>query len=293
MKPAPFSYVAPATVEEAVALLEEHGDTAKLLAGGQSLVPMMNFRLARPNYIIDLNRVEGLDYIIERDNALVIGAMTRQRSLERSDLVRQHYPLILEATVLIGHPAIRNRGTVGGSIAHADPAAELPAILLASGGSVQVQGPQGSRQVAAEDLFFTYFTTTLEANEILTEVHFPRWPDGTGWCFLEESRRHGDFAMVGVAALVSLEPEGQCTQVAVSITGVGGAPYRVDEAPSILVGQTVDAERIAQVAQAASDGVDPEGDIHASAEFRQHLSGVLTRRALTQAVERAAERPTA
>jgi carbon-monoxide dehydrogenase medium subunit len=293
MKPAPFSYAAPTTLEEALTLLHEYGDTAKLLAGGQSLVPMMNFRLARPEYVIDLNRVAGLDYLTERDGALAVGAMTRQRSLERSDLVRQRYPLLLEAAKLIGHTAIRNRGTVGGSLAHADPAAELPAVLLAHGGSVQVQGPRGRRDIPAEELFVTYFTTTLEADEILTEVRFPRWPEGTGWCFMEESRRHGDFAMVGTAALLALDANRRCTRVAVALTGVGGAPYRVSEAADMLVGHEVDAERIADVARAAAEGVDPEGDIHASADFRRHLSGVLTRRALHRALERAVEGQTA
>lgn len=291
MKPAPFAYAAPSSIEEAIALLAEHGETAKVLAGGQSLVPMMNFRLARPEYLIDLNRVPGLDGIDERDGTLVVGAMTRQRSLERSALVRQHYPLLLEATEHIGHTAIRNRGTVGGSIAHADPAAELPAVLLAYGGSVQVQGAQGTRQIAAADLFVTYFTTLLEPDEVLTQVHFPRWPEGTGWCFMEESRRHGDFAMVGVATLLTMDSARRCTRVAVALTGVGGTPYAVHEAASLMVGQVVDEAHIAAVAQAAVDGVDPEGDMHASAEFRRHLSGVLTRRALTQAAQRTTAGP--
>jgi carbon-monoxide dehydrogenase medium subunit len=287
MKPAPFIYLAPSTLEEAIALLVAHGETAKLLAGGQSLVPMMNFRLARPEQVIDLNRVQGLDYITERDGMLMVGAMTRQRSLERSELIRQHYPLLLEATELIGHAAIRNRGTVGGSLAHADPAAELPAVLLAYGGSALIQGPQGTRQVAAEELFLTYFTTALAPNEILTEVRFPRWPQGTGWCFMEESRRHGDFAMVGIAVLLTLDATHRCSRVAVVLTGVGGVPYNVAAAAAILVGQVPDETRIAEVAQAAVAGVEPEGDLHASAEFRRHLSGVLTRRALHQAVARA------
>lgn len=286
MKPAPFAYAAPSTMEEAIALLTEHGEEAKVLAGGQSLVPMMNFRLARPQYVIDLNRLGGLDYISERDGVLAVGTMTRQRSLERSDLVQQYYPLLAEATTLIGHPAIRNRGTVGGSIAHADPAAELPAVLLAYGGSAIVQGPQGIRQISAEELFITYFTTSLALDEILIEVRFPRWPPGTGWCFLEESRRHGDFAMVGVAALLTLDAARRCTRAAVALTGVGGVPYSVAEASTILVGQVPDEACIAEVAQAASAGVEPEGDLHASAEFRRHLSGVLTRRALHKAVAR-------
>jgi len=287
MKPAPFMYAAPSTLAEAIALLVTHGDKAKLLAGGQSLVPMMNFRLARPEYVIDLNRVAGLDAITEQDDTLVVGTMTRQRSLECSNLVRQRYPLLLEAVQYIGHTAIRNRGTVGGSIAHADPAAELPAVLLAYGGSVKVQGPQGTREIPAAELFLTYFTTTLAADEILTEVRFPRWPEGSGWCFLEESRRHGDFAMVGVAALIALDAERRCTHTAVALTGVGGMPHTVTEATRMLVGHVPDEARIAEVARIAAAGVAPESDIHASAAFRRHLSGVLTRRALHQAVERA------
>jgi CO/xanthine dehydrogenase FAD-binding subunit len=287
MKPAPFAYAAPSTIEEAIALLTEHGEEAKVLAGGQSLVPMMNFRLARPPYLIDLNRLMDLDYITERGGELAVGTMTRQRSLERSALVQQHYPLLAEATALIGHPAIRNRGTVGGSMAHADPAAELPAVLLTYGGSAMARGPQGARQIPAEELFVTYFTTSLAPNEILTEVRFPRWPSGTGWCFLEESRRHGDFAMVGVAALLTLDAAQRCTRVAVTLTGVGSVPYSVAEVSTILVGQVPDATRIAEVARAASAGVEPEGDLHASAEFRRHLSGVLTRRALLKAATRA------
>ena len=287
MKPAPFMYAAPSTLAEAIALLVAHGDTAKLLAGGQSLVPMMNFRLARPEYVIDLNRVAGLDAITEQDGTLVVGAMTRQRSLERSDLISQRYPLLQEAVQLIGHTAIRNRGTVGGSIAHADPAAELPAVLLAYGGNVTVQGPHGTREIPAAELFLTYFTTTLAPEEILTEVRFPQWPQGTGWCFLEESRRHGDFAMVGVAVLLTLDSARRCTRVAVVLTGVGGVPHQVIQATDILVGHVPDEGRIADVARAASAGVEPESDIHASAAFRRHLSGVLSRRALHKAVERA------
>jgi CO/xanthine dehydrogenase FAD-binding subunit len=287
MKPAPFMYAAPSTLDEAIALLVAHGDTAKLLAGGQSLVPMMNFRLARPEYVIDLNRVAGLDAITEQNGTLIVGAMTRQRSLERSDLISQRYPLLQEAVQLIGHTAIRNRGTVGGSIAHADPAAELPAVLLAYGGSVTVQGPQGTREIPAAELFLTYFTTTLAPTEILTEVRFPQWSQGTGWCFLEESRRHGDFAMVGVAVLLTLDTARRCTRVAVTLTGVGGMPYQVTEATDLLVGHVPDEACIAAVARVASAGVEPESDIHASAAFRRHLSGVLSRRALHKAVERA------
>ena len=288
MKPAPFTYAAPSTLEDAITLLREYGDTVKLLAGGQSLMPMLNLRLARPQYIVDLNRIPGLDYIAERDGVLAVGALTRQRSLERSPSVRQDYPLLYEATILIGHRAIRNRGTVGGSIVHADPAAELPAALIAYGGSVQIQGPRGTRQIPATDFFRAYLTTALEPDEILTEVRFPRPPAGTGWCFMEESRRHGDFAMVGVAVLLTLDPARRCTHVAVVLCGVGGVPHQVAAAPALLLGHTVDAARLHDVAQAAASEIEPESDLHASAEFRRHLSTVLIQRAVRQAAERAA-----
>jgi CO/xanthine dehydrogenase FAD-binding subunit len=287
MKPAPFTYAAPLTLEEAITLLGEHGDTVKLLAGGQSLMPMLNLRLARPQYIVDLNRIPGLDYIAERNGTLAVGTLTRQRSLERSSSVRQDYPLLYEATTLIGHRAIRNRGTVGGSIAHADPAAELPAALVAYGGSVQVQGPRGTRQIAATDFFRAYFTTALEPNEILTEVRFPRPPAGTGWCFMEESRRHGDFAMVGVAVLLTLDTARQCTRVMVVLCGVGGVPHVVDAASALLLGHPVDTARLRDLAQAAATEIEPDSDLHASAEFRRHLSTVLIQRAMRQAAERA------
>jgi aerobic carbon-monoxide dehydrogenase medium subunit len=287
MKPAPFTYAAPSTIDEAIALLRAHGDTVKLLAGGQSLMPMMNLRLARPQYIVDLNRIPDLAYLTERDGVLAVGALTRQRSLERSPTVRRDYPLLYEATTLMGHMAIRNRGTVGGSIAHADPAAELPAVLLAHGGSVQVQGPRGTRQIAAIDLFRAYLTTALEPDEILTEVRFPRYPAGTGWCFMEESRRHGDFAMVGVAVLLTLDPARQCTHVEVVLCGVGGVPHKVAAAPALLLGHPVDDARLSDLAQIAASEIEPESDLHASTEFRRHLSAVLTRRALRKAAERA------
>src|SRR5919108_5715366 len=247
MKPAPFTYAAPSTLEEAITLLAAHGEAVKLLAGGQSLMPMLNLRLARPQYIVDLNRIPELDYITERDGALAVGALTRQRSLERSPSVRQDYPLLYEATTLIGHRAILNRGTVGGSIAHADPAAELPAVLVAHGGSVQVQGPRGIRQIAATDFFRAYFMTALEPDEILTEVRFPRPPAGTGWCFMEESRRQGDFAMVGVAVLLTLDAAQQCTHVAGVLFGVRNVPPQVAAAPALLLGRTVDAARLHDV----------------------------------------------
>lgn len=291
MKPAPFTYAAPSSVDDVLALLNTHGEAAKLLAGGQSLTPMMNLRLATPAFIIDLNRLAGLDYIEERNGFLAIGAMARQRVLERSEVVRRHYPLLAEAAPLIGHPATRNRGTVGGSNSHADPAAELPALLLTHGGSVVVHGADGDREIPAEDFFVSYFTTVLAPGELLTEVRLRRWPEGTGWCFLEESRRHGDYAVVGVATLLCLNADGQCTEVAVTLFGVGETPHRVAQAAPLLVGHPPSEARLDEVGQAAADGVKPEDDVHASAAFRRHFSAVLTRRALRTAAERAGSKP--
>src|SRR5262249_30119071 len=204
-----------------------------------------------------------------------------------SPRVRQGYPLLYEALTLIGHRAIRKRATVGGSIAHADPAAELPAVLVAHGGSVQIQGPRGTRQIAAADFFRAYLTTALEPDEILTEVRFSRPPAGTGWCFMEESRRHGDFAMVGVAVLLTLDTARQCTHVAVVLCGVGGVPHQVPAAPALLLGHAVDEARLRDVAQTAASEIEPESALHASAEFRRHLSTVLIQRAVHKAAERA------
>ncbi len=209
MKPAPFAYFAPSGIEEAVALLAEHGDEAKVIAGGQSLVPMMAFRLATPSVLVDLNRVSGLEYARFEGDALELGAMARHRSVRELPGLRERCPMIAEGVDLIGHPAIRNRGTVGGSLAHADPAAEWPAILLALGGSVEAVGPNGSRAIPSDELFETYFTTSLAPDEILTHVRLPVPNGGTGSAFVEFARRHGDFALAGVAAVLRLSMQRQ------------------------------------------------------------------------------------
>ncbi|MBI3964102.1 MAG: FAD binding domain-containing protein, partial [Chloroflexi bacterium] len=208
MKPASFEYFAPTSLDEAIALLSQHGEDAKVLAGGQSLVPLMNMRLARPGVIVDLNRVSGLDYVREHDGGLAFGAITRQRVAERSDLVRARNPLLAEAIPFIGHTAIRNRGTVGGSIAHADPASELPAVAAALDAEMVIRGPEGERVATPDEFFLGYLTTAIEPTEILTEVRFPAWPAGAGWCFLELSRRHGDFAIVGLGVMVVMGSNG-------------------------------------------------------------------------------------
>jgi carbon-monoxide dehydrogenase medium subunit len=288
MKPAPFAYFDPRSLGEAVALLEEHGAEAKLIAGGQSLMPLLNMRLARPAAVVDLNRIEGLDYIREEDGWLAIGAMTRQRAIERSEIVRKRQPLLHAATKLIAHPQIRNRGTIGGSLAHADPAAEYPAVALALDGQVTVTGPGGERTIAASDLFVTYLTTSLEPAEIVTEARLPVLPERTGWSFIELSRRHGDFALAGVAATLTLARGGACSDARIALFGVGATAVRATAAEALLRGERPNAELFAAAGAAAQREIaEPLSDIHASAEYRRHLVGVLTRRALIQAAARA------
>ncbi|OLC11816.1 MAG: molybdopterin dehydrogenase [Candidatus Rokubacteria bacterium 13_1_40CM_69_27] len=287
MKPPPFEYFTPASVEDALALLGEHREQAKVLAGGQSLVPLLNFRLARPRYLVDLNGIPHLDYIREEDGWLAIGAMTRQRAVERSALVRDRCPLLAEAMPQIGHVQIRNRGTIGGSLAHADPAAELPAIVAALGGRLVVRGPDGERVMAPERFFVGYLTTALEPFELLVGVRLPVRRSRTGHAFVEVSRRHGDFALVGVAAALTLDAAGACADAALALTGVGPTPVVAAAATRVLVGQRPSAEAFQEVGRRVSETLEPDSDLHASSEYRKHLAGVLTRRALTRAAERA------
>jgi carbon-monoxide dehydrogenase medium subunit len=287
MKPAPFAYVAPTSVDEALALLAQHADEAKPLAGGQSLVPLMNFRLARPGVLVDLNRIPELQYIREHDGGLAIGAMTRQRAAERSALVRERCPLLAAALPLVGHPPIRNRGTVGGSLAHADPAAELPAVAAALDAELVVRGPSGERVARPDAFFLTYLTTTLEPTELLVEVRFPAWPAGAGWAFEELSRRHGDFAIVGVAAVLQLDSQGQVADARLAFIGAAPTPVRAHAAEAALRGQPATAETFRAAAERVVDALDPSDDVHASAAYRREVAKVLARRALVAAHERA------
>jgi aerobic carbon-monoxide dehydrogenase medium subunit len=286
VKPAAFEYHAPRTVNEAVALLAAHGDEAKLLAGGQSLVPLMNMRLARPGVIIDLNRTRGLDGLREQRGVLRIGAMVRQRAAERSPLVASRCPLLRDALTWVGHPQIRNRGTIGGSVAHADPAAEVPAVLAALGGEVTVRGPKGERTIPAADLFVTYLTTAIAATELLTEVRIPAMPRGAGWSWMEIARRHGDFALAGVGVVLALRGR-EISDARIGLTGVGPTPVRARAAEERLVGARPSDALWQEAADAVRAAVEPDGDIHASADYRRHVSGVLTLRALREALGRA------
>lgn len=287
MKPPPFEYVAPASIDEAVGVLAEHGDDAKVLAGGQSLVPLLAFRLARPAVLVDLNRVAGLDGLSLEGDTLVVGALTRQRAVERLPSLRERCPMVVEAVELIGHTAIRNRGTVGGSLAHADPAAEWTALALVLDAELDLVGPDGMRTVAAHDFFVTYFTTVLAPDEVLTQARF-RLPNGrSGSCFLELARRHGDFALAGVGALVSLDEDGSVAAARLALIGVGDRAVRARAAEAVLRGARPSDGLLAEAAQAVDGEIRPGSDIHASESYRRDVARVLTRRALATAVARA------
>jgi CO/xanthine dehydrogenase FAD-binding subunit len=288
MKPPPFEYADPESVKDAVALLAAQDGEAKLLAGGQSLMPLLNMRLARPSVLVDLRRVRELDYIREYDGGIAIGAMTTQRDVERSDTVRDRQPVLHAAMRFIAHPQIRNRGTFGGSLAHADPAAECPAIAVALDAELTATGPTGERRIGAADFFVTYLTTALEPAEILTEVRLPTLADRTGWSFMEIARRHGDYALAGIVATLGLGSDGRCSRARIVLFGVGSTPVRAPAAEHVIVGEKPSDTVFEQAAQKVGEAVDdPLTDVHASAEFRRHLAQVLTRRSLAEAALRA------
>jgi carbon-monoxide dehydrogenase medium subunit len=289
MKPAPFEYHRPHSVDEALALLAEHGYDAKLLAGGQSLVPAMNFRLAAPAVLIDLNRIPGLDGLSEGDGGLRIGAMVRQRVAERSPLVASGAALLTETLPYVAHAQIRNRGTIGGTLAHADPAAEIPAVMLALDARFHLRSRGGTRVVTAGDFFTGLFGTALEAEEMLVEVEIPPAAPRTGWAFDEVSRRHGDYALAGIAATVQVDDAGRCTGARIALLSVGDGPVLAAQAAAALVGQEPSDAAIRAAAQAAAQrDIDPPGDIHASPAYRRQLIDVLVRRVLPRAFARAA-----
>ena len=283
MKPPKFEYHAPRTVDEALALLGRYGGDAKVLAGGQSLMPLLNFRLARPAALVDLNRIPSLAFIEESGGRVRLGAMTRQRTIDFSPVVAQRLPLLKEATRWVGHLPIRTRGTMGGSIAHADPSAEYPAVLTALEGEVVARGAKGERVIKAADLFETYLTTTLTPDEILTEVRLPAMAAGAGYALEEFSRRHGDFAIIGIAAVVVRDGQ-RCKTARLATAGAGPVPVRLRAAEEILERDGLGEAAIEAAARKATELVDPDSDIHGSADYRRHLTGVLTRRALVRAI---------
>jgi CO/xanthine dehydrogenase FAD-binding subunit len=287
MKPAPFRYVAARSLEQALALKAEHGDEARFLAGGQSLVPTMNFRLTQPAMLIDINLLDELAGVRNGGDYVRIGALTRYRSLERDPMTQVKLPLIAEALPVIAHPQIRNRGTIGGNLAHADPASEMPAIVLTLGGRLRVQSVRGERWIEARDFFVGALTTALEIDEMLTEVELSAAAKDSGACFLEMSRRRGDFAIIGVACTVRLDPQGQCLEARIGLCNAGDGPVFADEASDSLIGREIGEREIAEAAALMHNAIDPGGSIHASKDFQRHIAGVLTARALSAANERA------
>ena len=289
MKPPPFKYVAPVTVEDALAHLAEYGDEAKALAGGQSLIPTMNFRLAQPGVLVDLNNIPDLAYVRPgSEGGITVGAMARQRQVERSSLVAERAPLVHETMPYIAHPQIRNRGTFGGSLAHADPAAELPALAVALDALFKVRSQANERWITADDFFVDLFATALEPEELLVEVSLPEMPPHTGYAFEEVSRRHGDYALVGAAATVTLDDTGQCQRARLVYFSVGSGPVEAFQAQTALDGEALSPETIQAAAEtAASVDIDPPGDIHASPAFRRHLAKAVAQRVLARAAARA------
>jgi aerobic carbon-monoxide dehydrogenase medium subunit len=288
VKPARFEYFCPRTVDEAVDLLAQYGDEGKVLAGGQSLVPLMNMRLARPAVIIDINRIDGFGDLRDQNGILRFGALTRQRAAERSPVVAARCPLLRDALRLVGHAQIRNRGTLGGSIAHADPASELTAILSALDGEVTARSARGTRTIAAADLFVTYLTTALDPRELIVEIRIPALSPGAGWSWMEIARRHGDFALAGVGVVLAIR-RGTITEARIALTGVGPTPVRAGAAERLLVGHAPSDPLWTEAAEVVRTAVTPDGDIHASAEYRKHVAGVLTQRALREALSRTKE----
>lgn len=290
MKPAPFEYYAPTTVEEALSYLAEYGYDAKVLAGGQSLVPMMNFRLVEPSVLVDLNNVPELAFIKPgEDGGLRLGAMVRHHRVETDPLVAEREPLLHETMPHIAFLQVRNRGTFGGSVSHADPSAELPSLSVALDGRFRLRSQNGERWVPAGEFFIGLFTTVLEPDELLVEVALPSLPVRSGWSFMEVARRPHDFALAGTAVVVSLDEDGRCEQARIVFLSAGESPMLAQRAAESLKGQTPTQEFIQAAAQiAASEEIDPSSDIHATADFRRHLANVLCRRALEQAFQRAA-----
>jgi carbon-monoxide dehydrogenase medium subunit len=290
MKPAPFDYFAPDTLEEALTLLAQHGDEAKPLAGGQSLIPVLNFRLARPAVLIDLNRVASLSGIEPSNGGLRIGAMTRQRMAERNGLIAERATLIAETLPHVAHAQIRNRGTMGGSLAHADPAAELPAIALVLDAKFKLHRASSERWLAARDFFTGLFATALTPDELLVEIEVPAPPAGAGFAFDEIARRHGDYALLGVAAMVTLDERGTFREARLGYVNAGPGPQRAPTAESALVGQPVNDAVLRAAADAALKDLRPGSDVHASADYRRQLARVLTVRVLQRAAQRARSR---
>ncbi|MFB9651594.1 6-hydroxypseudooxynicotine dehydrogenase complex subunit alpha [Pseudarthrobacter oxydans] len=290
MKPPSFDYVVADSVEHALRLLADGGDDAKIIAGGQSLVPLLNFRMSRPSLLVDINRVPGLANIRKSDHTIAIGALTRHAKLATSKTISQNLPILSEAAAWIAHPQIRNRGTIGGSLAHADAAAELPVVLLALDAYVTAQSLQGERKIPLKELLVSHFVSSILPGELIVEVNVPQLPHGSGAAFDEFSRRHGDYAIGGAASIVTLDEQGKCTRARITVLGGGSTAIRCQEAENILIDSTLSSHDIAAAAHAAVQGLDPVPTVHGSAQYRAQVIRTMVERTLAKALHRA--RPT-
>ena len=286
MKPPIFDYVAATSLDMAIAALAAGSGDAKIFAGGQSLVPMLNFRLLRPSILVDINRIPGLDYIRETEHDVRVGALTRHYQLESAPLIAKLFPVLASAMTYVAHLAIRNRGTIGGSLSHGDPAAELPMLAILLDAELGIASANGTRSIPARAFFLDALTVDLGSAEVLTEIVLPKLPAATGWGFEEVARRHGDFALAAVAVLLTVSG-GTIKAARIALTGVGPTPRRAAEAEALLIGHEPGPELIDRVIDAVRATITPETDLHASADYRRHLAGVLAGRAITQAWRRA------
>ena len=287
MIPQAFEYVAPKTLDEAISLLQQHGEEAKILAGGHSLIPMMKLRLASPQFLIDINGISGLDTIEESDGHLRIGAMTREVSLEESDLIRRKYPIILDTARMIADPQVRNLATLGGNLAHGDPGNDHPATMLALGARILADGPDGERIIPIEDFFTDFFSTALGPLEILTEIQVPIPAPSSGGAYLKLERRVGDFATVGVAAQIGLEDDGICKSAGIGLTNVGPTPLKATQAGAALIGKKIDEGSIREAARLAAEASQPSPDLRGPEDYKRAMVAELTKRALSAALQRA------
>jgi carbon-monoxide dehydrogenase medium subunit len=289
MIPPAFEYFRPVTIPEAISLLQQHGEDAKILSGGQSLIPMMKLRIARPAYLVDINRIAGLSYVKEEGGFLKIGGLTREAELEASPLVHARYPILLDTVHVIADPQVRNLATVAGNLAHGDPANDHPATMLALGARVVATGAKGERVIPIEEFFETLFTTALQQGEILTEIRIPIPPARSGGAYFKLERKVGDFATAAVAAQVTLDSSGAVQRAGIGLTNVGPIPIKAKAAEDFLEGKRLDALSIARAAQFAADASQPSSDLRGPAEYKKSLVKELTKRALSRAAERAAK----
>ncbi len=287
MKPPVFDYMAPASLDEALTMLANHAGEAKVIAGGQSLMPMLNFRLTEPDLLVDISRLPDLAYIREHQDGLRIGALTTQHTLEMSSVIEIHFPIITAAMKHVAHLAIRNRGTIGGSLAHADPAAELPMLTLLLDAKFKIAGPTKTKWIDAQNFFQGLLTTALAEDELLIEIELPALPANTGWGFDEYAPRAGDYALAAVATTLTLADDQTIAEARLTLMGVADTPIRAEATEQTLKGQRLDESLLEQVSQIVQNSITPTNDIHASADYRTHLAGVLTKRTLEAAWDRA------